>query len=447
MTKDMTVGSPLKLILAFAIPQFIGAMFQQAYHFADIIIVSRILGEGALAAVGSVGPINFLVLGFCIGLSSGLAIPIAQFYGAKDYKTLRQNVGNIFWICLFFGIFFTVIAVVLCRPLLEMTRTPNDIIDMANIYLFVIFLGIPPLLVFNTLTGIMRSLGDSLTPILILIFSSVINIVLVFMLILVFGMGVAGAALATVIAQTLSAISCLIIIKKRYNVLHISKTDFKPDFKHIKKLLAVGVPLGFMFSVMGVGSIFLQTAINSLGSVAVAAVSAASRFEGLFASATGSLGNALVAFCGQNFGAGKIDRIKESIKSSTKIGVFYGLVAFLVVLIFGRQMALLFVEAESEQLLNYTYQYMLIISVFIWALALVHIFRAAIQGMGFGKVVFVTGLLEMIGRGIVGFIFVPAFGFVAVGFAAPAAWILAAAFSIPVFIVTLKTYRLDMEKT
>ena len=437
MTRDMTSGSPIKLIFAFGVPLFIGMMFQQFYHFADTIIVGRILGEGALAAVGSIGPVNFLILGFCLGLSNGLVVPIAQSFGAEDYNKLKLYVGNIFWICLFFGTVLTVTATVLCRLILEWTGTPADIIDMAFDYLFIIFLGIPAVLAFNTLAGILRSLGDSRTPLIVMIISAIISIVLAIVFILVFHMGVIGAALATVVAQTLSAIGFLIIIKRNFYIIHISKSHLRPNFDCIKKLLGIGIPLGSMFFVMGIGSVFLQIAINSLGSLAVAAVTAATRVEALLSSASNSLGAALTTFCGQNIGAGKIDRIKQGVKICVLIGLIYSLAAFLLTAFFGRYIALLFIDAGSIELLDHTFQFMFITMAFFWSLALVHIVRAAVQGMGYGKIVFVGGILEMVGRGAAGLVFVPLFGFIAVCFAAPAAWVLANIFTIPVFMIIL----------
>ena len=438
MTRDMTSDSPFWHIVAFTVPLFIGMMFQQFYHFADTIIVSRILGEGALAAVGSIGAVNFLVLGFSGGLSSGLAIPIAISFGAKEYDKLKQYIGNIVWICLFFSVLLTLGSTILSRPVLEWTRTPSDIIDMAHEYLFIILLGIPAMIAFNTLAAVLRSLGDSRTPLIILIFSSLLSIVLALAFILGLNMGVAGAAWATVLAQAFSVIGCLLYVKKHFHILYLKKSDFKLNFYHIKDLLGMGIPMGMMFFIMGIGSVFLQTAINSLGSIAVAAVTAAIRFEGLFSTLTNSIGNGIATFCGQNIGAGRVDRIKKAMKTFVAIGLGYSLIAFFIVLLFGRTMTLLFIDAESLELIELVYQYLLIISAFFWALALVHIVRAALQGMGCGKIVLVGGFLEGVARGAAGLVFVPAFGFVAACFAAPGAWVLANVFTVPAYFIIIR---------
>ncbi|MDR0293839.1 MAG: MATE family efflux transporter [Oscillospiraceae bacterium] len=438
MTKNMTSGSPLRHIVSFAVPLFAGMLLQQLYNITDTVIVSKTLGEDALAAVGSIGPANFLILGFCMGIAGGFAIPVAQRFGAKDLAGVKRYTGNILWIGAFAICAVTALAVLLCMPILKITKTPENILDMAHDYLFVIFWGIPAMFTYNVLAGLIRSLGDSRSPLILLIFSTCINVGLDLLFILAFHMGTMGAALATVIAQMCSVLGCLLIIARRLPELHLTKADVMFDFMAVKQLLRVGLPMGLLFSIMGVGSIFLQTAVNTLGSMSVAAVAAGGRLEGILASVTLSLGNAMTTYCAQNLGAGKIDRIRKGVGICVLIGLAYSLISFIAVWLFGKTLALLFIDAESTALLELTYRYMRICAAFFWTLSLVHIVRLAIQGLGYGKVVLVAGLLEMVGRGAIGLFFVPVFGFTAACFAAPSAWILADCFIIPMFLVIMK---------
>lgn len=438
MTKDLTLGSPKKLILQFSIPLFIGNIFQQLYNMADTAIVSKTMGESALGAVGATGSITFMILGFCFGIGGGFAIPVSHSFGAKDYAALRRYFGNIIWLYLAVSLVMTTATVLLCRPILTRMNTPPDIMDMAYDYLVVIFAGIPALFAYNTLSGIMRSLGDSKTPVLFLVFSSLLNVGLDLFFILVLQWGVAGAALATVLSQAVSAVGCLIVMIKRFDVLRLSKSDLRISSRHIKRLLAMGLPMGLQFSITAIGNIAVQTAVNGLGSTYVASVTAASRLTMLFTSATDSMGSTMATYCGQNIGAGRLDRIKQGVKVCMGYGLIYAAAAFLICLIFGRKLSLLFIDSASTQVLEICYQYLIINAAFFWAVSFVNIVRLSIQGLGYGKLAIFAGLLEMVGRSSAGFILVPIFGFTAACFAAPLAWVLADLFLIPAFLHIMK---------
>jgi len=317
-------------------------------------------------------------------------------------------------------------------------KTPDNIIDMAYDYLIIIFFGIPSLLVFNTLAGVIRSLGDSRTPLLIMIISSILNIALSLLFVRLLQLGVAGAAMATFISQTASVIGCLIVIKKTFHIIHLSKPDLNPDITFIKELLNLGIPMGLTFSILGVGSVFVQTAINSMGSLYVAAVTAAVRFDGLLTSVTAAIGNAMATYCGQNLGAGKIDRIRKGVLISSIIGIIYSVTVFVFIYFFGRHLLLLVVDVESTQLLDLAYRYLLICSGCYWLLSTVHILRTSLQGLGYGKIVFFTGFLETVGRSLIGLVFIPLYGFIAACFASPLAWILSVAFTVPAILFVLK---------
>ena len=255
MTKDMTTGSPMKLVLSFAIPLMFGNLFQQFYSMVDTIIVGRFLGTGPLAAVGSTGSINFLILGFCTGICAGFTIPVSQSYGAKDFQDLKRFVGNILWLASGFTLVITVLTVALCRPILQWMDTPADILDDAYSYIVVIFLGIPTIVLYNVLASLLRALGDSRTPVIFLVVASLLNIALDLFLIVVIPMGVAGAAWATVISQGISGLACLGFIWKKVPALHISRDDLRLRGFYLRRLLGMGVPMGLQTSITAIGSI------------------------------------------------------------------------------------------------------------------------------------------------------------------------------------------------
>ena len=309
--KDLTVGSPMKLILSFAVPMLLGFLFQQFYNMVDTIIVGKCLGVSSLAAVGSTGSINFMIIGFCTGACSGFAIPVAQKFGAGDYTGMRKFVANAGWLSAVFAVVMTTIVGLLCMNILQWMNTPEDIIQGAYDYIFVIFLGIPVTYLYNMLAGIIRSLGDSKTPVYFLLLSSLMNIGLDFFTILVLGMGVGGPALATVISQGISAVLCLIYMIRHYPILHMKNGEWKPDGRMLGTLCSMGIPMGLQYSITAIGSVVLQTAVNSLGSMAVAAVSTGSKVSMFFCCPFDALGGTMATYAGQNVGAKKLDRVKE----------------------------------------------------------------------------------------------------------------------------------------
>ena len=438
MTKDMTVGSPMKLVFHFAIPLMFGNLFQQFYSMVDTIIVGRFLGTNALAAVGSTGSINFLILGFCLGTCAGFTIPVAQSFGSKDIKDLKHYVGNIVWLAAGFSLLFTVATVVLCRPILQWMNTPADIIDDAYHYIVVIFLGIPTIVLYNVLASLLRALGDSRTPVVFLVLASLLNIGLDLFLIVVIPMGVAGAAWATVISQGISGLCCLLFIWKKFPLLHISRDDLTPRKSYIKRLLSMGVPMGLQSSITAIGSILLQTSVNGLGSVVVAAITAASKLYQLFGCVFDALGVAMSTYGGQNIGARRGDRIFPGLRAGMIIGSVYSILALVVILLFGRPLVQLFVDGSETVIIDQAYQFMVIQVAFFIPLAGVNVIRLLIQGMGYSKLAVFAGVFEMIARGSFGLFLVPVFGFNMACFASPAAWILADGFLIPAYLKVMR---------
>lgn len=436
--RDMTSGSPIRLIVGFFVPLMFGMLFQQFYSMVDTIIVGKFLGVNALAAVGSTGSVNFMVIGFCMGVCNGFAIPAAQKFGAKDYNYLRKYVANGAILAVLFAVVMTITVCLLCWNILRWMNTPEDIIQQAYDYIFVIFLGIPVIYLYNFLSGIIRSLGDSKSPLYFLILSSVLNIALDFCLIVIVPLGVAGAAWATVISQGISGILCLFYMRAKYAVLKISREEWRPDKRCMAQLCNMGIPMGLQYSITAIGSIILQTAVNGLGSMAVAAVAAAAKVNIFFGCPFDAMGSTMSTYCGQNLGAGKLDRVKQGVLSCYVIGIVYSIAAFIVLFLFGDKIALLFLNADQIEILKNVHLMLKINSAFFVMLAAVNIFRFAIQGLGFSKLAILAGVCEMVARAIVGLFLVPAFGFTGACFASPIAWIFADAFLIPVFFVVVR---------
>ena len=443
--RDLTSGKPLPLILGFGIPIFGGILFQQFYNLVDTMIVGRMLGVKALAAVGSTGSINFLIVGFCIGLCNGFAIPIAQRFGAGDYSSLRRYIANCVYASAFFAVAVTLFVCILCRNILMWMRTPDDIIEYSASYIFIIFLGIPATILYNMASGIIRSFGNSKTPLYFLIFSSILNIVLD--LLLIKPMGVRGAALATIISQAVSGVIATAYLKKHYDFLVMTRDEKKADMSYIIKLCTMGVPMGLQYSITAIGSVILQSSVNQLGSDFVASSAAAVKVNIFLYSPLDALGSTMATFAGQNVGAGKLDRVDEGIKNAVLLGGVYSVIGFIIVLIFGRYFALLFVSRDETLIIENIRQYLLINNSCMFLLALVNIVRFTIQGLGYSGLAIFAGVGEMIARALMGFFFVPMFGFAAACFASPAAWFLADLFLVPAYLTIMKRLRARFEKS
>ena len=431
----------MKLILSFAIPMLFGFLFQQFYNMVDTIIVGKCLGVSALAAVGSTGSINFMIIGFCTGACSGFAIPVAQKFGAGDYVGMRKFVANAGWLSAVFAAVMTTIVGFLCMDILQWMNTPEDIIQGAYDYIFIIFLGIPVTYLYNILAGIIRSLGDSKTPVYFLLLSSLMNIALDFFTILVLGMGVSGPALATVISQGISAVLCLIYMIRHYPILHMKQDEWKPDGRMLRTLCGMGIPMGLQYSITAIGSVVLQTAVNSLGSMAVAAVSTGSKVSMFFCCPFDALGGTMATYAGQNVGAKKLNRIRDGLKTASMIGIAYSLIAFVILFFGGKYIALLFMDADQTEIIGRVAMFLIGNSMFYIPLTFVNVVRFTIQGMGFSTFAILAGVCEMAARSLVGFCLVPVFGFLPACFASPLAWIFADTFLLPAFFHCMKKLR------
>ena len=434
MTKDMTEGSPIRLILHFALPLLLGNLFQQTYNIIDAAIVGKCLGEEELASVGASSSVQFLILGFCIGVCCGFAIPVAQYFGGKKYEMMRKSIFHAGFLSAGIALVLTVLCALLCPWILHMLSTPENIFGDAYRYLLVIFLGIPFTILYNLLSGIMRAVGDSKTPFLFLAFSTVLNILLDLGFIVVLPLGVSGAALATILSQAVSGLLCLLYICKRFPVLHISRKHCHLQKKYARQMLVMGIPMGLQYSITAVGSMVMQSANNGLGSVYISGFTAGMRIKQFLMCPFDAIGTAVSTFCSQNFGAKKIDRVKVGLRKGILIGVSYGIAIGVLAICFGRTMSLLFLKASATQALDASGKYLACLGLFFWCLGILNVCRLSVQGLGFsGRAVF-NGVLEMIARITVSLVFVPMYHFTAICFADQTAWLSACLYILPTCI-------------
>ena len=438
MTKDMTSGNPLKLIIGFAIPMFLGMLFQQFYSMVDTVIVGKFLGVGPRAGVGSTSSLNFLVIGFCTGVCQGFAMPVSQMFGAKRDSELRRFVANSAWLCVIFSVVITTAIVACCRPLLTLMHTPKDIFEYAYVYIVIIFLGIPTTFLYNVTAAIIRSLGDSRSPVVFLAIASGINIVLDIVFIVAFHMGVEGPALATVISQGISGLLSLFYMKKKFEILRISKEEWKMRGSYMKTLCYMGIPMGLQYSVTAIGTLVIQAAINGFGSMTVAGVTAAQRINAFISCPIEAIGATMAPYSGQNMGAGKLDRVGKGLRDASLLGFVISAVLFVFVLLTGKQLSLLFLDTADAQVVAYSYRFLVFTAAGYCLLVLVNTVRFTIQGMGFSVFAITSGVLEMIARSLAGLVVVPLIGYTGICLAHPMAWIFADAFLIPAFFYCKK---------
>ena len=438
LTKNMTEGRPLGLILRFALPLLIGNLLQQGYNLVDAAIVGRFLGTGALASVGASSSVQFLVMGFCIGACCGFCVPVAQKFGARDYSSMRRYIYNSFILTALLAVVLTVACALLCTNILEILSTPADVFQGAWVYLFILFLGIPFTLLYNLTSGIMRAIGDSKTPFIFLAISTILNVFFDLFCIVVLKWGCAGAAIATVSAQAISGFLCLFFIIRKYPVLKMQKEECHLIGDYQKTLMIMGFPMGLQFSITAIGSMVMQSANNGLGSVYVSAFTAASRLKMFAMCPFDALATAVSTFCSQNYGAKKLDRIKQGLWQGTTVGVFYGIAVGIILIFFGRELSMIFVTGGEDAVLDASGQLLHYSGYFYWALGILNVVRLCTQGLGYsGRAIF-SGVVEMIARIVVSIWFVPVFGFMAICFADQAAWVTAVMYILPTCIYCVK---------
>lgn len=422
--KDMTVGDPQKIILNFTIPVFIGNVFQQVYSMADTVIVGKFVGTKALAAVGATGTINFLILGFLLGLTAGFTVLTAQKFGAGDMESMRKTVGNAAILSFIVAVAMTLVSMLGMRWLLTFMNTPEDIFDDAYTYIMIICGGIFTQVLYNLLSSILRALGNSKTPLYFLLLSAGLNIVLDLVLIIYFHMGVAGAAYATVISQGVSGFLCLIFIIKKVPVLHMEKGEFRLEKNLSIQQLKVGFPMALQYSITAIGTMMVQSALNMLGSIAVAAFTAANKIENLLTQAFVAQGVTMATYCAQNMGAGRPDRIRKGFRAADMQGFLYGIGAGIFFIFAGKYLTYLFLSENVEEVIGNVEIYLRCIGIFMIPLAIVNIYRNGIQGMGYGLLPMMAGVAELVGRGATALVAAHYRSYFGTCMASPVAWIL-----------------------
>lgn len=445
-SKDLTVGSPWKNILYFCVLILISNIFQQLYSMVDTIIVGKTISLSALAAVGCTGSISFLVIGFISGITSGFGVLMAQFFGAKDEENFKRSVGTCCVLSLIVAVVVTAIAVPTARPLLRLMRTGDDIIEDAHSYIVTIYWGIIATIIYNMSAAMLRAIGDSRSPLIFLIIASLLNIGFDFLCILVFKMGVMGAGVATVASQLLAGMACVIYGLKKYEILRISKRHLRWNSTFAWKHVKVGLPMALQFSITAVGIMSVQSVLNSMGTLTVAAYTAASKIDSIAQQPFIAMGAAMATYCAQNYGAHKFERIKKGINIGVILIVIFSAVGFL--LVFALKVPLLKLFSDDYASIQSQAELYLYINAGTYLLlGLIHVFRNAIQGMGFSAVTMLSGVTELIMRVIAAFVFAGLFGYIGVCFANPSAWLGADVILLSIFVFIYKKHIRPALKT
>ena len=403
MELDMTKGNPTRLIVKFIIPIVIGNIFQQLYNMVDTIIVGRYVGVEALAAVGATGTISFLILGFLMGLTAGFTVLTAQRFGAGDIEGVKQTVGNAATLSVIITVVMTLFSVFIMDGLLKVMNTPEDIFDMAKTYILIICGGMGCSVLYNLLSSFLRAVGNSKVPLYFLVVSAVLNIVLDLFLILVIPMGVAGAAIATIVSQGISGVLCLIYMIKKVPVLQIEKRHWKLDAQCTHHQLSIGLPMALQFSITAVGTIFVQMALNMFGSTVVAAYTAACKVEQLVTQPYGAIGLTMSTYCAQNRGVNDIDRSRKGVRISNVMSLVYSIVIYGVIMLALPYVIRLFVSGDVTEILGYARIYVGVCGLCFTGLGMIFIFRNAMQGCGFSFMPMMGGVVELVCRTVAAF--------------------------------------------
>lgn len=399
-TKDMTQGSPTKLILQFSLPLLAGNILQQLYNLVDTLVVGRAEGVTALAAVSSTGWLDWTLLGLILGLAQGFAIQIAQCFGAGDHEDLRRSLGQSLTLSVLVVVVLEIVAQLLLRPVLTLMNAPPDTYELSCIYLRIVFGGLPVVMGFNLLAGFLRSVGNSRTPLIAMTSAALCNIALDILFVAGFGWGVVGVATATVISQGISCIICLVSVL-RLPILRISRSHLRLTRDVTGRLMRLGIPISFQNFIISVGGLVLQGVVNAQGFIFMAGYSAAGRLQGLIELAGTALSAAVGTFTGQNIGARKLDRVKLGLRKSVQIAAVLALIMGSIVLIWGKPMLKLFIEDDPaivEQVLTYGYRFLIFMGSGLIALYMLFVYRSTLQGLGDTFIPMISGIVELFMR-------------------------------------------------
>ena len=439
--RDLTTGSITGGLWSFAVPLMLGNVFQQFYNMADAVIVGKFVGNKALAAVGSTGTIMFLIYGFVVGMTAGFTVLTAQKFGAGDMQGMRRTVAGAGILSFLIGLFLTVTFMLFMKPLLHLMNTPSDIFADAYKYIMIVSGGILAQMLYNLLSSILRALGNSKTPLYFLILAALLNIVLDLTFIIVFHMGVAGAAWATITAQGVSGVLCLIYIIKYVPELRLKADDWRFRSEIAKKEILVGIPMGLQYSITAIGTMMVQSALNILGSYAVAAFTAGNKIENIFTQAYVAIGTTMATYNAQNIGARKLDRVRQGFNSAHIIGITYAIVTGVIIFFFGKYLSYLFISDNAAEVIPMVDTYVKCVAVFFIPLHFVNALRNGIQGMGYGLLPMLAGVAELAGRGITAMVAAAHKSYFGACMASPMAWVLAGGLLIVMYFYVMKDMK------
>lgn len=425
MDRDLTTGKPARLIINFTIPVFFGNLFQQLYSLADTVVVGKFIGHTALAAVGACGTIIFLIIGFLQGMTTGFSVVAAQHFGAGNKPALKKSYAMAIWLSLFISVLMTAGSMLFLDDILRLMNTPRDMYRDAYNYMLVICGGIVAQVYYNLLASILRAIGDSKRPLYFLFVAAGLNVVLDLVFVVGFRTGPEGTAYATVISQGISALLCAVYIKRKVPDLHLERSDYRPDFSLMKWEVKLGIPMALQFSITAVGTILVQTALNKLGSVAVAGFAAANRIENLFTQAFMALGTTMATFCAQNIGAGRKERIRAGFRVADGLGIGYAVLTGLLVAFAGKYLTQFFVSDNLGPIMAYADTYLKCVGLTFIPLYVVCVYRSGFQGLGFGLLPMLSGVAELTARSVVALLGGRTGSFLVICLASPAAWVLA----------------------
>lgn len=438
---DLTVGSTPRLLILFALPTLLSNLFQQFYTLADTAIAGHILGDGALVAIGSSASINSLVFTFAFGLNGGFGIVFAQCFGAKKENDLNNAIAKALGVNIIVSLSICVFSLLFIKPILALMNTPAALINDAYSYIIIILCGSVVSMMYNLESTILRSLGDSRTPVYFLIFSSLLNIALDYLFVKYLGVGIKGAAMATIISQIFSTILCFVVIKSGYKIVHISREHFLRDRMMLSRLISAGLTMALMNSIFSIGTLIMQRSINALGEVVIASHYASRKVAEIFMSPLVTLGTSCSTFVGQNFGAKKYDRIKEGIRCSMIFAFVFSILAFVLLFFFGTGFAGIITGTKNPLVLSNVKMFLRINAPFYFVLGTLFILRFSIQSVDRRTPPLVSSSMELGTKILAAFVLIPIWGYVGACVAEPISWCLGAIYLLFTFKSTLKRIK------
>lgn len=433
--KDLTSGKPLKLILHFALPLFIGQLFQLFYSLVDTRIVGETLGDTALAAVGATSTLSDLLISLLTGITNGFGIIIATYFGAKNEKYMKKAIGSTILFGTGVALLTSIFSLLFLSPILSFLNVSEELLPLSASYISIILIGLVAATFYNCCAAILRALGDSFTPLIFLIISTVLNIFLDYTFILYFHMGVAGAAVATVLSQALSAVTCFIYVRKKYPNLHLTKEDFIPNREVNRKLISTGASMAFMAAFVQLGTFSLQTSINTFGTNIIVAHAAARKVTSIFMMPWGALGTTLATYCGQNLGAGKYSRIKKGLRDTTLLSWGWCILVLIAAYTVAPQLVRLITATKEQEIIETASLYLRVNTIFYFVPTVICLFRNAMQGFGDTKTPVFSSALELLTKVVVAFLLAPAIGYWGIIISEPVAWVIMV---IPLVVNTLR---------